>query len=410
MSSTTGERKTEPRRFYLDDPPVNLDLRQVTIPKLHQLLEDASRAASAGKKDEAAVDYRDATSGFSHLLSPTNEETIRAAYQYAIFYANCGEPDRADAVLEWMSGKHTAKWGPEHVNTYLHYARMVRLYHLWSRNERAGPLLHKIMNGLDDCRDHGLLHPRGQPSAGPRRLGASSSTDLTLHSPSTNDPDTISRQLDQVNIAIMANMTELDHVLEVIIEQCEGNSEQPFMPLQACRAKTALAKIQIHSGRVDEGRSTLRSAQKSSTPLITVGENPMSTATLNAAKQLAFAFQEAGDECAGRAVIDQVISSMEARRCIHSYDDEIEDALLFDFVQEVAFQFHEMESWKQCRYWAERGLGLAIRLCGYGSSRARRFEQMLKGDDFNMRTPATVDDIMSLSSCSLKARVVWTPR
>lgn len=312
MSSTTGERKTEPRRFYLDDPPVNLDLRYATIPKLHQLLEDAARAASAGKKDEAAADYRDATSGFSHLLSPTNEETIRAAYQYAIFYTNCGEPDRADAVLEWMSGKHTAKWGPKHVNTYLHHARMVRLYHLWSRNEHAEPLLHKIMDGLDDCRDHGSLYPQGQSLAGPRRLGAASSTDLTFYSPNTDDPDTMSRQLDQVNIAIMANMTGFDHVLEVIIEQCEGKSEQPLMSLQACRAKTTLANMHIHAGRLGEGCSTLRSAQKSFAPLMIVGETPMSTATLAAAKQLALTFHEAGDECAGRAVIDQVISSIES--------------------------------------------------------------------------------------------------
>jgi len=200
-----------------------------------------------------------------------------------------------------------------------------------------------------------------------------------------------SRQLDQVNIAKTANMTGFDHVVEVTIEQCEENSNRPLMSLQACRPKTVLAKMHIRAARDSRG-------------------GPRFDSHIEAAKQLALTLHEAGDECGGKAVIDQVLSTFEARRCIPSYDDEVENALLFDFVQEVAFQFREMESWKQCRYWAERGLGLAMRLCGYRSSRARRFQRMLEKDDFNMRTPVHVDDIMSLSNRSSEARIVWTPR
>jgi hypothetical protein len=116
-------------------------MKRTTISDLRQLLVSASQAASSGNRDEADADFRDAVSGFRQVLSPTHEETIKAGYLYASFYANSGRMGKADAVLSWMTEKHRDKWGSEHERTYLHYARMIELLRSWGFKEHAENLV-----------------------------------------------------------------------------------------------------------------------------------------------------------------------------------------------------------------------------------------------------------------------------
>ncbi|KAM0429216.1 hypothetical protein ACHAPT_006430 [Fusarium lateritium] len=395
-----GEKEGQPG-FYLDTIPVNLDLSQTTIADLRRLLDQACRAASAGAIDDANADFRDAVSGSRFMLSPTHEETLRAGYLYASFYANCAHMDKADAVLNWMSEKHIERWGPGHEMTHLHYARTIQLFRSWGRQEHAELLVYKL---LDDIRDDGGEDLLSSTAFQPRSSLADIHPEQSF--PETNDPDSMSHQLDKIDLAIISGITGLKDVLEVIARHCEDKPDDPHVSLQACRAKCSLAKLHMDAGNVDETHRVLKGARRSLTPLLLVGEEPMPRTTLEMARRLSRLFFEIRDETSCNAVLDQVIASVEGRRHILGCDRELDDIALFDFVVSVAFQFHDHGSWDQCRYWAERGLGLAIKLHGNKSSEARRFQKILDKEDFGMRTSTSVHDLMSFSGGLFSIRVV----
>lgn len=398
-----NERNEQP--FYLDTKPVGLDLSRTTISDLNRLLNTASRAESAGKLDEANAEFRDAVSGFRFLLSPTHEDTLRAGYRYAFFYANCAKMDEADAVLNWMSKKHVERWGSKHEKTYLHYTRMIQLLRSWGRKERAELLVYKL---LDDTRNDDidcLFDLVGErPGSQHRTLFADSDLEQALSK--TDDPDSLSHQLDKIDLAIMTDITGLDNALEVIVRVCEDKPDDMRMSLQACRAKCALAKLYHAAGRVKKTQQVLVSAKKSLEPLLLVGEEPVSRTTIDIAKRLSYLFFEEKDESSCTDVLDEVIASLEARRHVPDYEHEVDDAFLLDFIQEIAFHFHELASWDICRYWMERGLNLATRLHGRKSSKARRFQAMLNKGAFTMRTPINVHDLMKSSEGSFIFKVV----
>lgn len=392
MTNQTRERP----KFYLDTQPVNFDLNGASPSDLVNLLQEASRAASAGRTEEANADFRDVVTGFASMLSPTHPETLRAGYLYASFYANCTELNRADAVLNWMSEKHVERWGSRHENTYLHYARMVELLRSWGRQERAELLVYKLLNGMNEDGDETFLNFSGARSRSEHRRSIED-VNPERSFPETDDPESVSDQLNKIDLAIMSDITGLDDVLEVMIRYCEDKSDDLRMSLQACRAKCALAKVYTAAGQVEKTHQTLNSAKKSLAPLLVVGEEPISRTTIDTARQLSVLFFKANDKSSCNAVLDQVIASLEARRHIPACEREREDVFLLDFVTEIAFQFHENASPDMCRYWAERGLGLAMKLHGRKSSEARRFLKILEKNDFGMRTSTSVDDLMSFS-------------
>ncbi|KAI0404855.1 hypothetical protein F4802DRAFT_565688 [Xylaria palmicola] len=70
------------------------------------------------------------------------------------------------------------------------------------------------------------------------------------------------------------------------------------------------------AGRVVESHQTLKSARMSTPPPLAKGEEPMSRAMTETAKDLASMFYKAGDEKSCNAVVDEVVASLEARLCI----------------------------------------------------------------------------------------------
>ncbi|RMJ10577.1 hypothetical protein CDV36_009797 [Fusarium kuroshium] len=404
---TTNQTRESPK-FYLDTQPVNFDLNGAGPSDLRNLLREASRAASEGRTDEANADFRDAVSGFASMLSPTHPETLRAGYLYASFYANYNDMNRADAVLNWMSGKHVERWGSRHENTYLHYARMIELLRSWGRLERAELLVYKLLDGMNEDGDETFLNFSSARSGSEHRRSIADINPERLFT-ETDDPESVSDQLSKIDLAIMADITGLDHVLEVMIRHCEDKSDDQRMSLQACRAKCALAKVHTAAGQVEKTHQALNSAKRSLAPLLAVGEEPMSRATMKMARQLSLLFFKAKDESSCKAVLDEVIAALEARRHIPACEREREDVSLLDFVTEIAFQFHENASSDMCRYWAERGLGLAIKLHGRKSCEARRFLKILEKNDFGMRTSTSVDDLMSFSGGFFNIRLVSNP-
>jgi len=383
-------------RFYLDCPPVYLDMRQTTISDLRKLLVSASLAASSGNQDEADADFRDAVSGFRQVLSPTHEETLKAGYLYASFYANSGKMGKADAVLSWMTEKHREKWGSEHGRTYLHYARMVELLRSWGCKEHAENLVYKLIEGLDDDCDEFALHLNDRSGLQHRRL-LENADSLAESFPETADADAIRHQLDKIDIAAMANITGLEGILQTIIRHCdEGDSGE--LALQACRAKCALARHSLREGQAEHAIRLLKSGRTSLGPLLEVSEEPIAHSAVEVARRLALTFFEAKDETSCNGVIDEVIVALEVRLSLpECMEDDLERHALIDFAISTAFHFHEKSAWNNCRYWIERALALAMRHFGRKSQVALRLQKTLQKKDFNLRTPASLSDLMGFS-------------
>ncbi|KAG5657349.1 hypothetical protein KAF25_005913 [Fusarium avenaceum] len=398
----SSDYRPEEEKFYLDTPPINVELNITTLSQLYDLLGGASRAASAGDFDEAAADFRDAVSGFRFKLSPTHDETLRAAYLYTCFYANLNQMDKSDAILNWMSNHHVKKWGPRHDNAFLHYARMIELFRSWGRQEDAEVLVYKL---LDDETNEGVnLLDLVNESSAQRTM----SINLDTSFPETDDPQSISQQLNKIDLAMISNINGLDNVLEVIIRHCECKPHDLDISLQACRAKCVLAKWHSNAGKLEQAFNVLQGARRSITPFLCVNEEPMSRTTIQTAKTLAYQFLEMKDESSCNAVLEDVVSSLEARCQVFDCDVN-EGELLLDFVLTVGFHFHEVASWDKCRYWVERGYGLAIRMHGIRSLEARRFQKILDKEDFDMRSSISVHDLMKSSGRFFNIRLVSNP-
>ncbi|KAF5717229.1 rhomboid family, partial [Fusarium mundagurra] len=279
---------------YLDLMPVHMDLSQTTLADLRRLLDRARRAASAGAIDDADTDFRDA-----------------AGHLYVYFYAKCAALDKAEAVLNWMSEKHIEKWGSGHENTCLHYARTIKLLRSWGRQEHAELLVYKILDDTGDSRDEDFVN---FIASQPRNSLAD--IDLEQSFPETDDPNSMSRQLDKIDLAVMTGIAGFEDILKVIIMHCKDKADDPSVSLQACRAKCSLAKLHMNAGNVEETRRVLKDAKSSLEPLLLVGEEPMPRTTLEAAKHLARMFFKIQDETSCNAVVDQVIASVESRRYI----------------------------------------------------------------------------------------------
>ncbi|EFX01649.1 rhomboid family protein [Grosmannia clavigera kw1407] len=240
MSYSTASRSPAPGIeevvqpiFYLDKKPLRFHLVRPTVPDLRNLLDDASRAASAKNYVKADADFREAVSGFRFLLSPTHEETLRAGYEYASFYAKSGNMDKADEVLDWMSENHVSKWHHGHENTCLHYSRMAKLFLDWGRQEDAETLVYKILDGTGD-------YITGVLRSGSQHRHSVADIDLEQSFLETDDSESMRRQLEKLDLAITTGITGLDNILEVILKQCENHPDDMLQrPVGATRRRPA---------------------------------------------------------------------------------------------------------------------------------------------------------------------------
>ena len=371
----------------------------MSMSDLRQLLQSATATAAAGLMAEAEAQYRDALLGFRHLLSPTHDETLRAGYRFASFYANQGRMNEVDSLLNWMTSCHRTKWGTSHTSTILHYARVIDLFRSCGRREHAEIMLYKLMdntNNLEDVLNGVTSRGSGQ---GPR--SSNGNTNYSWFSESYN-PSTISHQLQMIDLSLAVNIRGPVDVLPRIIENCEGCPDG--LGPQEVRAKCVLARLYITDGNINEARRVLSSAKGTMSRLLIPDEDFFPPrVTVDAARRLAFMFFDAGDEQSCNAVLEEVIGVLQARP--RGTDVELKGGILIDFLLSLASEFHHKSTWDKCKPWLELALGIAIKEFGWRSPDTKRFEKMLALEKFEYRSSEHVQDLMDYSKGLFRIRL-----
>ncbi|KAK8126989.1 uncharacterized protein PG998_002748 [Apiospora kogelbergensis] len=310
-----------------DTEPEGFNIRLMNMSDLHTLLRSACEAVSAGKSEDAEAKFRDSLVGFRHLLTPTHEETLRAGYMLASFYANLGRMADADAVLDWMTYKHVDKWGAGHEKTLTHHTRLVKLLHQWGRTEQAVIALFKLMddtNNMNNMRE-GIV------------LG-----DLSREERSLNQ-DAIQQVLMRFPLACSISEDGFADLLPQIIELCEARPDQ--LGPQVLQARCILAKCQLLRGEPLNCTNTLSTARETASRLLRPDRDLPPRDLVNAASQLAFTFMEANepDEC--NAVLDAILNALQIRP--PDSDKEEDRDMLMSFLWATAADLNRLLDWSK---------------------------------------------------------------
>lgn len=386
--------------FDFDSKPTTLDLRRVTIADLRRLLESAATAASAGLSAQAEANFRETLLGFRHLLSPTHDETLRAGYHLASFYANIGRMETADLVLSWMTSTHIKEWGTKHDKTMLHYVRVVDLLQSWNRSEQAEITIHKLIDDSSKSEDalswmasqNGIRGP-------PMPAGGSDFHDLS--SPQSDDPATITHQLRMIDLSLAVNIHGPLNVLPSIIAHCKNLPG--ILGAQEIKATCLLAKLHLDGGRLEQAQNVLITARQRAFDILQPNESLPDKTVVDATRQLAFVMFEV-DESACNSILNQIISVLETRTIYGDQDRRY--AVLMDFIWSIASEFNRISAWEKCKPWIERGLGLTIKNDRSRSTDAKRLQDILAQERFAFRSSDHVEDLMDFSKGLFRIRLV----
>ncbi|KAK6863577.1 hypothetical protein PG995_000105 [Apiospora arundinis] len=390
-------------KFNYDGGPEGCNLSFLTMENLRTLHESACEAAVAGEHNIAETKFRDSLMGFRHLLSPTHEETLRAGYKLATFYANLGQMDDADNVLDWMTSKHVDVWGGRHTNTLVHHARLIKLLHQWGRTEQAEIILFKLMhdtNNLNDVRDGIML---GELFHGGESIHQDANQQAFvpfLHG--SQGPATITHQLKLLECAPLVSGDTFASFLPHIIDQCEARPEE--LGPQELQARCILAKIHLRQGDYESCASILSVARQTASRLLCTGQDLPSRTLLKAASQLAFTLLEVNNHCGSNAVLEDILGVLQSRP--HNSDEEEDREVLLDFLWSTAAELNRQSGWSHVGPWVERCFGICIKTEGLKSKDTRAFEKMLIHGKFEYHSERKVDDIMDSSTGLFRIRLV----
>ena len=143
--------------------PLRLTWNGYSRAKFEDLLQEAHDLDRLGEIEIAENKYRTALGGLQHLLSPTHEDTKKAAYELVSFYAQHDRMDDADAVLGWLCDKLIDRYGIEHKKTVEHLLYILELFDHWSRVNDAITLISRAFDAFEYS--DGNRPPTNVPSA-----------------------------------------------------------------------------------------------------------------------------------------------------------------------------------------------------------------------------------------------------
>ena len=416
----TGESARTVIFRALNTGPVHLDLRRTTLEDLRALTRAAGDACLHTNMSDSETQLQDTLCGFSHLLSPTHEEALKAGYHLACFYADHGRMDEADETLNWMTERHKSRHGIDNEKTLRHLTRMVDLLQNWGRNEHASLLAFRI---LDSTGDLERLNTDVLPQS--RREGQVLS-DMDgakianrIASLDGGDMDSVESYLRVLrslagkdkNVGLLRerslagmnkNVGLLREILPVLTRHCDNSPET--LSIQRIESRCLLAEMETQIGDHEAARTALAGSEAAFAGLLRRNEEmPESARALG--RRLAFSHLDAQDHATCDRLLETMAGSVESRAGIEQ--DEDADALAVNFLVSVGNEYHRRtSSWKQCRPWIERALGLCILVFGPRHPESKRLMRMLDANEFEGTGCKRIEDFMKFSGRVFKFKIV----
>lgn len=216
-----------------------------TLVYFEKVQNEAHRLEIEGDSHAAEEKYREAMTGFEHILSPTHKVTNELAYRLATLYVDRDCMGKADEVLNQMYEKLIRRWGFSHENTINHLLRVSKLYNNWSRTEEALSLLYRVLDIWDDPVMNGEILRRHSQHRNIRSPGTSVQHQGSDQMPGewahTYDPLRRNYQLSLANNKLLPHDSAAEETLMLLIDQCESH-RQKLSP-QLLQARCTLIKV-----------------------------------------------------------------------------------------------------------------------------------------------------------------------
>lgn len=389
----------------LNTGPVHLDLKRTTLEDLRALIRAARDACLHVNVNDSETQLQDALCGFSHLLSPTHEEALKAGYHLASFYADHGRMDEADETLNWMTEQHKNRHGIDNEKTLRHLTRVVDLLQNWGRNEHASLLAFRILDSTEHLE---RLNTDVLPQS--RREGQVTSdvygAKIVNRIASLDDDDSDSVKSYLRILRKLAgkdkNVGLLREILPVLTRHCDNSPDT--LSIQRIESRCLLAEMETQIGDHEAARTALAGSEAAFSALLRRDEDmPESVRSLG--RRLAFSHLDAQDRSTCDRLLETMAGSVESRAGIEQ--DEDADALAVNFLVSVGNEYHRRtSSWKQCRPWIERALGLCILVFGPRHPESKRLMRMLDANEFEGTGCKRIEDFMKFSGRVFKFKIV----
>ena len=347
----------------------------MSLDEVRSLFSEAASLLSEGDLSEAEHRLEKALAGFSRLLPPTHEETLRAAYRLAAFFARANRVSDANDVLNWVSNNHLKKFGAHDVRTMKHYLRTVELLQSWSRDADAEVLIYRIIDALESPPT--ANHPVETPSADPRlpqaSLGGSSDEQISALFLETEDARAIDAQLQIADLFFSKRSEGLEELLPRLITHCQRHPEK--LAPQGIRAACNLARLKIDKKKSGEADALLDNARASLWKLLAEGPSPEA---LKACRSIAFLYLDNDQKSACYSTLEAAVAKLSLRL---NRSDKMHCSVVYEFILQVARRFQSLLAHEDATYWLQRLLGLTILTLGPEDPLTKKAERLLRGDD-----------------------------
>jgi hypothetical protein len=309
----------------------------MSLDEVRSLFSEATSLLKEGDTPEAEGRLQKALAGFTRLLPLTHEETLRAAYRLASFFARTSRMSDANHVLNWVSKNHLKKCGARDIRTLKHYLRAAELLQSWSRNADAEVLVHRILESWQSPPelDLGVEIPSIGSILPQTALQGLTNEEVSAIFPETEDARAIDSQLQIMDLWFSTSLRGLDELLPRLIAQCKRHPKK--LALQGIRAEYSLARLKIERRQHEDARLILDSAKYSLWELLT--KDSLAPEVLRACSTIAFLYLDNNQKSACDSTLEAVVKKLGPRLgpANGAYCNQV-----YGFVLQVAGQFRNL--------------------------------------------------------------------
>jgi tetratricopeptide (TPR) repeat protein len=269
LTTSAARQREEDSESEDDDAPQSpallLSWNGHTRTDLLALFEEAQTEKHSGDTDAVEKMLNTVLEGFDHVLSPTHEDTNKAAYALASFYAERDRMTDANKVIETVTQKHIDRYGAAAKETQQHILHVVELLHTWNRSGDALGFLHSARNLVETSSKadkesiRRKQRSRGRTGTSRRRTGTKTKTPkgknqgisaITYDIIKDSDPATIKYGLEVARSHALAKDDAAEGLLLAIIRNCEVDPDG--LIAERLEATTELMNLYQRLGKVDQ--------------------------------------------------------------------------------------------------------------------------------------------------------------